>query len=458
MWVEGHKKILENAIENFELDDLKSFYDINQQLILNKGLKFCDHPASCCYYDTHKKNDINSIDCVKVHNPISYVFAMTNQLSLAFDSHAHKGIWKHSLVTNSNQSVWDTRNYICERILALYLYAVNLYKKGDKEQAIFWLGCLLHAIQDSYSPAHTKRMKFKDEDNEHDSFDHFMKKKPLEKGFLKLNFKSDFVVEPKLKRAEKFKTVENFTNFLLKKKVDPLDFKHKKLEYFYEYDKYYKFPNQKLKAKLEKSDQLETLYSEYYFENKILHNLHSKWKRNASDQDSTLEKKPFIVMFYWVDRQPSLMVHHKYDDLEVVDKMGLLTHVVDDTKRILENFYYHVTNNLSDIMILQSMEKLIFDDIFYVPIITKNFSAGVPVYFEIEKNDPLNPFLDVQNPKTILPITENEWIGYKQEMDKNLGNFWLVIVLGVSLFIIFIALIVVFCKLNRLPKTFLTKK
>lgn len=144
MYISGHLEILEDILDIVKVSP-------NEQKRLELGMEYIDLPCGV-YSVEDKKIIMDPIIC----SPLDIMAVFKENISLddknivLYQHHQGYMAHLHSMSTDPN----NTNEYIRQKIIvSLVGYFIMAYKTND----YVWLGYILHAITDSYSPSHTLR-------------------------------------------------------------------------------------------------------------------------------------------------------------------------------------------------------------------------------------------------------------------------------------------------------------
>jgi len=173
MILDYHTKLLDLSISNKDyFTDFKSKY-INYELLL-KGLHYPDLP--CNKLSVNSKNEItyDNYDACSIPAPLIYLlFEEISGLKQTVQSHRGRQAIGHSMTFDPNETMISLRQKILRRLEILYMLALQdnstCYEQitdlsndirciDDYPPNIFWIGQILHCVQDSYSKVHTLRI------------------------------------------------------------------------------------------------------------------------------------------------------------------------------------------------------------------------------------------------------------------------------------------------------------
>lgn len=174
-----HDELLQNSIPNNYFDDLSQFKYVTNSLLM-AGLHYPDVPCNDLVITTDNKVKYLNYNTCRIPLPLIYLFdEQGNGLKQTVQSHRGRQAIGHSMTFNPDTKMIDVRQKILRRIEILYMLALSdnsllskcqnakceicyttLFSKYEcplNQPNIFWVGQILHCIQDSYSRVHTLR-------------------------------------------------------------------------------------------------------------------------------------------------------------------------------------------------------------------------------------------------------------------------------------------------------------
>lgn len=128
---------------------------------LLQGLSFPDRP--CAELQLQKYPE--GIRAVVQQHKLCHLWVVASELrspktadSFVYQSHDGLLATFHAMSPAPNMTVRAVRDLLLQQMTTFYGLALrDPYHSGTPSPSLFWLGFVLHAIQDSYSPAHTRR-------------------------------------------------------------------------------------------------------------------------------------------------------------------------------------------------------------------------------------------------------------------------------------------------------------
>ena len=159
MYTSGHIEICDAAFklmgEKLRKNFLNSYEgDVSiKNLII--GLKYPDFPCGKYKFDKGRVKMTKTL--CSIFKLIDDIIVIPNLYSVSYSSHnGYYSIW-HAMSYNPNRTVFETARDITDHIMALCKLAIMDETLDNPGPNSFWLGFALHAIMDSYSPAHIIR-------------------------------------------------------------------------------------------------------------------------------------------------------------------------------------------------------------------------------------------------------------------------------------------------------------
>lgn len=171
MFLWGHEHILDQALKedgDERLERLQAwargagmstvFIDYST---LRKGLFFPDRPCAELSLQSYPKGLRATIKQYTLCHLWHVASELKNPRKAdSFVYQSHDGIFAtfHSMNPAQGMTVEAVRNLIVQQATTFYSLALyDRYHSHDPGPSLFWLGVVLHIVQDSYSPAHTVR-------------------------------------------------------------------------------------------------------------------------------------------------------------------------------------------------------------------------------------------------------------------------------------------------------------
>lgn len=307
----------------------------------------------------------------------------------AFDEHSSHLRFLHSMSPEANFSLAEAQKLIIDVLLGLYHAALT---DPNYENKLYFLGCIIHCVADSWSPAHTKRMTETElqeyiqslKDRKLFSSNKCIKgidtssKKMLERerdviSLIILYRMETLISTGKVKITDdEQKTFSALMEVFWSDKDFYSQYKHK-------YDEIEKYIDN------HKNDIWYILKERLYFD---------QFQRKGEQLDLEITIKPggstgesseksYITAFQYFDVGVSLIVHNGYDKISIAKEMGLLNKAIQEQVDIMSLFIQALIDqnpkdeNNNDIMRhLSDFATLLYERTFLIPEQLKDFYAA----------------------------------------------------------------------------------
>ncbi len=368
MLLSYHDYLLKHSIDDKYFENLN--FDFVNHKLLKEGLHHPDVPCSNLVIINNKVKYLNYNTC-KIPLSLIYLFNEdSNGLEEIVQSHRGRQAIGHAMTYDPNVSMIILRQKILRKIEILYMLALQddsllqkcsnkncdicyntfftNYTCKDKEPNIFWIGQILHCIQDSYSRAHTLRIL-------------------PGHSIPNINIKS---IKKSIKKSDKEK---NLLTFQLIKKIgdiiDKLNLNTLKIdtniiEFLKKYIKNEKMIKLINKNPNDTSHIFKILLFFKYQEKQISelfggrHQLPSE--KNKNNNISSLKKYPYIISFRYIDHQKNCpMFFHASYDVQSTNKI-FEKYIIMNCKYILKLYKKHLKQKTKPI------QEKIYELITYV--------------------------------------------------------------------------------------------
>jgi hypothetical protein len=360
MLISYHYDILKNSFDNEKcyFDELKDFKYITTELLYN-GLYYPDIPCNDIVYTNNNQVKYLNYNTCKI--PINLLFLLnesSNGLKETVQSHRGRQAIGHSMTFDPDLTVFDIRQKILRRLEILYMLALNdnslLNKCQNKECVnkcytsntfmftsyydcikpepnIFWLGQILHCVQDSYSRVHTLRQL------------------PIKKEKY-ISVKEGGHISEKESNIPEFKLIK-----IIGDKLDEIELQDIKIDNnIQEYLKTI-INNKKYHKIIDKNpnDISHIFKLILFFKNQkktIINLFNGKDKlpseKNKNNNKSDYENYPYIMTFRYVDHQQNCghIFHMSYDTKTKTEEAGFAEFMIDNCKYILNLYKEHILN------------------------------------------------------------------------------------------------------------------
>ena len=354
MLLEYHGHLLNDSLPKNYFKRLHKFSYVNSTL-LREGLFYTDVPCSSMILTNDNKLKFLNYKSCKMPLSLIYLFYEDeNGHQEVVQSHRGKQAIGHSMTYDPNISMIDMRQKILRRLEILYMLALNdtslMTKSNDKKDNIcystlwenytcllpqpniFWLGQILHCIQDSYSRAHTLRiLPGQQLPTIKNKFPRYKKK---DANTHKLIRKIGAIIN-KLD-LNVFQIPNNIPEFLkkyIKKEtlINIIDNDKKNISHIFRLILFFKLQEQRF-------NQL--------FDGKYLV---MPSNQNKTNNSSIIKHYPYIVSFRYIKHQEkcNLFFHMKYDVKETNDIYE--KYIIKNGKDILKMYKRHILDNNSSI-------------------------------------------------------------------------------------------------------------
>jgi hypothetical protein len=355
MLLDYHDDILKNSFDNEKdyFNSLKDFKYISKSL-LNNGLHYPDVPCNDIVYANNNQIKYLNYDTCKIPISLIYLFNESgNGLKEIVQSHRGRQAIGHSMTFDPNITVFDIRQKILRRLEILYMLALNdnsLLSKCDKKKCvnmcyetmffnydcikaepnIFWLGQILHCVQDSYSRVHTLResssnMKGgQDTTEKEDSIPEFKLIRIIGNKLDEINLK-DIKID-----SDSNKDIQKYLKTIIKEN-----------EYHKIIDKNPKDISHIFKLILFFKNQSEIIKNLFNGEDKLPSEIN---KNNNKSNMTNSEKYPYIMLFRYIGHQKKCdkIFHMSYDNKKKTDEAGFTEFMINNCKDILNLYKKHV--------------------------------------------------------------------------------------------------------------------
>ena len=384
MILDYHTKLLELSFTNEDyFSNFKGKF-INHELLL-KGLHYPDLP--CNKLSVNSKNEItyDNYDACSIPAPLIYLlFEERSGLKQTVQSHRGRQAIGHSMTFDPKETMISLRQKILRRLEILYMLALQdnstCYEQktdlskdisciDDYPPNIFWIGQILHCVQDSYSKVHTLRIpkdKIQDHINETqlleyhaltDDDDKIYSEKEHYNVAFKLiryvNIKIIDIFKREVKNKITIDSVQQYVSNFISKDSNIDDDEKKKL----------------LQVISANPKDLFSIFKLMYFFNFQKNRLLSLYDNNDKKLPSYLNitnhynsdaNYPYIVSFYYIPDQKNCgkLFHIKHDTQSANQKNE--PYNIKNCKYILELYKNHVLNSQN------TLEEKIAEFIAYV--------------------------------------------------------------------------------------------
>jgi hypothetical protein len=354
MLVSGHIAIVKEALKEYLKiygvcwqKEIAKLFGVKTSEIKNLIQKAVTVPDSLCEkYKVDKDGRIELVNhqkCMILSRVVSWVI-LRNRDQEAYDEHAGKLRFLHSMAPSSNFSLLETQRLIIDHLLGIYCEALTADNYLDR---MWFLGCVLHAMGDAYAPGHTKRMYPSEvktyienlkknrlfSSNEcvttHQLTEEGLAKKMYERESEVLSLSILYVMENLVHDGKvKLTNDKDSTMTRLKEKLwEDSDFKKK-----------HQNESKRVEDYISKHlNQLWYVLKERLMFRSMEKNV-SKYLNISQLNYESDDERPKIVAYQFFDWSAQLWAHNTYDKISIVKEMGLC-----------KSFFHHIADIYSGI-------------------------------------------------------------------------------------------------------------
>jgi len=228
MIIKYHIQLLKLSLLSDYFNGFESFSLVNYKLLLN-GLYYPDLP--CNTLKVNSNNEIKYLNYNACYIPTTLIYLLYEEnygLKQTVQSHRGRQAIGHSTTYDDTETMITIRQKILRRLEILYMLALNdnstcyaensnltLFSCSESPPNIFWIGQILHCVQDSYSIVHTLRQsKFQTQhqqqpkpqlkDNVDSSSISSRLLKPSRKLSMSKNIRSSMIIKDRLSKKEHY--------------------------------------------------------------------------------------------------------------------------------------------------------------------------------------------------------------------------------------------------------------
>lgn len=355
MLLDYHDDILKTSLsEKDYFNSLKDFQYITKYL-LNNGLHYPDVPCNDIVYTNNNQIKYLNYNTCKIPISLIYLFNETgNGLKQSVQSHRGRQAIGHSMTFDPNITVFDIRQKILRRLEILYMLALNdnslLNKCQNKkcvnmcyksmlnsydcikaEPNIFWLGQVLHCVQDSYSRVHTLRElsnkkggHVSDTSEKEDSIPEFKLIKIIGDKLDEINLKDIKIDSDSNKDIQKY--LKTIINDVVYHKI--IDKNPKDISHIFKLILFFKNQREIIKDLFNGEENLPSEINK------------SNNKSNITNSD----KYPYIMSFRYIPYQQkcSKTFHMSFDNKKMTEEAGFSEFMINNCKDILNLYKKHI--------------------------------------------------------------------------------------------------------------------
>lgn len=379
MLLQYHDYLLKESIPKNYFKKINSIY-INLNL-LTEGLHYPDVPCSSLIVSNNNQIKYLNYKTCKIPLSLIYLFDENNNgLEEIVQSHRGRQAIGHSMTYDPEISMIELRQKILRRLEISYMLALednsilekcanknckvcyntwfNNYSCSTKKPNIFWLGQILHCVQDSYSRAHTLRKYEKD-----------FKYHLINKNIVKKNI---FSKSNKEKQLNTFKLIKKIGDIIDKISLNKFVIPNNILDFLKKYIK-----NEKLIKIIDANPNdishiFKVILFFKYQEKQIadLYNDRSNVPsyKNVDNNTSPIKNYPYIVSFrYIADQSECGMFFHANYDIQKTNK-EFEKYIIKNCKDILKMYKKHILDNKTSIQEkIKEFTKYIAINVFPIP-------------------------------------------------------------------------------------------
>jgi hypothetical protein len=333
------KEILKNFpdyFKEFEANNRKYRYITLQTLI--EGLIYPDVPCSHVIMTERGVKYMHYSSC-KI--PLSLVYLSNeedNGLKEVVQSHRGRFSITHSMTYDPNVPMIDLRQKILRRIEILYHLALKDNSNLDSRQTypnMFWLGQIIHCVQDSYSRVHTLRRMTRQKT-----------------GIKKLKYKRNTIMSSHESKYKTFKLVKYMSELLDKKNYNITNDDNESIQRFL-----FKHINDEelLHIVRNNPDDIGQMFKQFVFFKKQKKRIHTLYHgehllpstKCINKHTSDFKRYPYIMSFRYIPHQNNCnkLFHFHYDKEEPTQELGFDKYMNANIHFILETYKRHVLDN-----------------------------------------------------------------------------------------------------------------
>jgi hypothetical protein len=360
MLLQYHDYLLKESIPKNYFQKINDTY-INLNL-LTEGLHHPDVPCSNLIVSNNNQIKYLNYKTCKIPLSLIYLFDENNNgLEEIVQSHRGRQAIGHSMTYDSEISMIELRQKILRRLEISYMLALednsilekcankncevcyntwfSNYSCSTKKPNIFWLGQILHCIQDSYSRAHTLRKYEKD-----------FKYHLINKNIV---IKNIFSKSDKEKQLDTFKLIKKIGDIIDKINLNKFAIPNNILDFLKKYIK-----NEKLikiiKANPNDISHIFKVILFFKYQEKQIADLYNgrynvPSYKNVDNNTSPIKNYPYIVSFrYIADQSECGMFFHAKYDVQKTNK-EFEKYIIKNCKEILKMYKRHIFDNKTSI-------------------------------------------------------------------------------------------------------------
>jgi hypothetical protein len=319
--------------------------------LLNNGLEHPDIPCSNLIVTKEGVKYMNYESCKLPFYLVYLTREETNGLKEIVQSHRGRFAISHAMTYDPNISMIEIRQKILRRLEILYHLALNddsYHSSNVIGPNIFWLGQIIHCVQDSYSRVHTLRVITR------------QKKLSKQRPFI---YQRNTMISKKEYEYDTFRLIKTISELLEKKHFKRSNDLHQYLL------KNIRKPTLRHFITRYPNDVAQIFKQILFFkiQKKRTHMLYKGEKklpstRNINMHTSDYAKFPYIISFRYIphERGCGRLFHFNYDQPYTTQKAGLEKYMGANVRFILKLYKTHVLDKS------KSLQKKIDEMISYI--------------------------------------------------------------------------------------------
>lgn len=334
MLLKYHDFLLDKSIPSDYFSDINGdeFIFVSDMLLRN-GLHYPDLPCGKLKLLDDDKIIYKNYNICNIALLSYLLLEKTYGFKEIVQSHRGKQSIGHSMTYNPNKTVIELRQEILKRAEILYMLALNddttIISNKPPKPNIFWLGIILHLIQDSYSIVHTVRV-YKDKSNDYELPIHNKPVEEKEETILtfKILKKLRNFIDIQINKGEKILKKTDLTKKLLEISENEIEKQiinknPKDLFRMYKMITYYKLQEKKIIKLFDGKDKLPS-------------------NENLNKNESSYDKYPYIKTFQYVPFQAKCGITYHASNDTSKKNITFEPFIIDNCRYILELYKKHL--------------------------------------------------------------------------------------------------------------------
>ena len=326
------KEILKQFPEYFE--EFRTYPYITFEHLV-EGLMYPDVP---CSYVVINKRGVKYLHYQSCKIPLSLVY-LTNEedngLKEVVQSHRGRFAIMHAMTYDPNVPMTDLRQKILRKIEILYYLALKDNSSLDNKKPhpnIFWLGQIIHCVQDSYSRVHTLRKT--------------TIQNPKNR---KLTYKRNTNISSQEAKYNTFKLVKQMSELLDQKNYNNKEDNHEEIQKFL--IKHIKEP-ELIKIIQNHPNDTSQMFKQFLFFKKQKQRIHKLFNgenqlpstKYINTHVSDFKRYPYIMSFRYIPHQNNCdkLFHFHYDTEQPTQEFGFDKYMNENVKYILQIYKNHI--------------------------------------------------------------------------------------------------------------------